>query len=135
MHSKTVAHYPKFTEALDHSELPNGVKEAEQLMQADLKLKETFGGKMAEAALSADRFLETLKQQQPGATMQMALDTKEHIKMMVSLKLIQQELKEKQEKLSSFWLVHKAHMEHVIHMCSYNERAEEVYIHVVAIYG
>ena len=127
MHSKTIARYPRFTKTLNHNELPSSIKEAEQLMQADLKLKESFDSKIAEALLSNERFLEALKQQQPGATLQMALDTKEHIKMMVSLKVMHEELKEKQEKLDSFWLVHKAHMEHVIHMCHLNERAEEVY--------
>ena len=133
MHSKTIARYPKFTRALDHSELPSSVKEAERLMQADSKLKDSFENKMAEALLSNHRVLEALKQQQPGATMQMALDTKEHIKMMVSLKLMDQELKEKQDQLSNSWLAHKAHMEHLIHMCNLNERTEEVYICMVHI--
>ena len=133
MHSKTTARYPKFTKALDHSKLPSNVKEAEQLMQADLKLKESFENKMVEALQSNDRFLEVLKQQQPGATMEMALDTKEHIKMMVSLKLMHQELKEKQDQLNSFWLAHKTRMEHLIHMCNLNERTEEVYICTVHI--
>ena len=96
-------------------------------MQADSKLKESFDNKISEALLSNERFLETLKQQQPGATMQMALDTQEHIKMMVTLKMMHQELKEKQEGLDSFWLAHKARMEHVINMCQLNERVEEVY--------
>ena len=127
MHSKTMARYPRFTKALDHGELPSGVKEAERLMQADSKLKESFENKMAEGLLSNNRFLEALKQQQPEASMQMALDTKEHIKMMVSLKMMYRELEEKQGQLSSFWQAHKAHMEQLIHTCQLRERIEEVW--------
>ena len=126
MHGKTIARHPRFTLALDHGELPSRVGEAEKLMQADLKLKERFESKIAETLLSNNRFLEGLKQQQPGATMQMALDTKEHIKMMVTLKVMSEELKKKQDHLSSFWLAHKARMEHLIQMCHLNEKTEEV---------
>ena len=95
-------------------------------MQADLKLKDRFESKIAEVLLSVDRVLDVLKQQQPEVTLQMALDTKEHIRMMVSLKLMQQELKEKQEWLSSYWLVHKARLEHVTHVCQLIEKMKEV---------
>ncbi len=134
MHRKTIARYPKFAEALDRSKLPSRVKEAERLMQADLKLKESFESKMAEALLSNDRVLEALKQQQPEAGMQMALDTKEHIKRMVTLKLMHQELKKKQDELNNFWLAHKACMGQLMHICHLNEKIEKVlYICMVHI--
>lgn len=126
MHDKTIARYPKFAETLDHGKLPSRVKEAEQLMQADLKLKERFESKMAEALLSSHKFLEALKQQQPEARMQIDLDTKDHIKMMASLKGMHQDLKEKQDQLNTFWLAHKACMGQLMHMCHLNEKIEEV---------
>ena len=131
MHDKTIARYPKFAEALDHNKLPSRVKEAEQLMQADLKLKESFESKLAAALLSSQKFLEALRKQQPEASMQIGLDTKEHIKMMASLKGLHQDLKDKQDQLNAFWIAHKAHMGQLMHMCHLYEKVEEVFIYMV----
>ena len=127
MHGDTVNLYPKFTDALDHCELPKSIRDAENLMKADTELKEAFANKMTETMFSVDEFLETLQHQQAGTSVGMALETKEHIKLMSSLKLMSQDLREMQKQLVSFWTVHKAHMDHLTQICHLNERAEKVY--------
>ena len=133
MYCDTKKLYPKFTEAIDHSEPPSSVRDAEQLIIADTELKEAFANKMVQSLLSVDEFLETLKRQQAGSTMEMALDTKEPIKLMSSLKLISQDLREVQNQLVNFWQVHKACMDHLIQVCHLLEDAEKVLLYFTII--
>ena len=81
---------------------------------------------MAEAELSTDRFLETLKHQHPQESMEMSPDTKEVITMMASLGAMLQELKAEQRKFDSFWKVHKARVDHMMRMCHFNRGVEKV---------
>lgn len=123
-----MAEFAKLTKALDLCEVPTCVKDAEHLMQEDLKLKETLANKMAEAELSTDRFLEALKHQCPVETAEIAPDTKEVITMMSSLGGMLQELKMEQRKFDSFWKIHKARVDHMMRMCHFNRSAEKVHI-------
>lgn len=127
IHSDAMAQFLKLTAALDLCEVPSSVKDAEHLMTEDLKLKEALANKMAEAELSTDRFLETLKHQLPLDTMEIAPDTKEQITMMSSLNGMLQELKAEQGKFDSFWMIHKARVDHMMRMCHFNRSAEKVW--------
>ena len=126
IHSDAMAQFLKLTAALDFYEVPNSVKDAKHLMTEDLKLKEALNNKMAEAELSTDRFLETLKHQLPLDTMEMAPDTKEQITMMSSLNGMLQEQKAEQGKFDSFWMIHKARVDHMMRMCHFNRSADKV---------
>ena len=128
MHTEALSQFPKLTEALNLCEVPASVKDAEHLMQEDLKLKETLANKMAETELSIDRFLETLKHQRPMDTMEMSPDTKEHITMMSSLNGMLQELKAEQGKFDSFWMVHKARVDHMMRNCHFNRGVDKVHV-------
>ena len=122
-----MAQFLKLTVALDFCEVPSSVKDAEHLMTEDLKLKEALGNKMAKAILSTERFLETLMHQLPLDTMEMAPDTKEQITMMSSLNGMLQELKAEQGKFDSFWMIHKARVDHLMRMCHFNRSAKKVH--------
>ena len=102
-------------------------------MTEDLKLKEALANKMAEAELSTDRFLETLKHQLPMETLEMAPDTKEQITMMSSLNGMMQELKAEQGKFDSFWMIHKARVDHMMRMCHFNRSADKVMMNKVLV--
>jgi len=54
LHGTVVAELPNLITTLDLCELPKDVKDAEKLMQEDLKLKETIVGKIAEAEVAID---------------------------------------------------------------------------------
>ena len=128
VYNETLAEYPDFTQALQGHELSSGmsVEDAEGWMKDDCDLKRTLSGRLMEAAVSVDNFLENLKSQQPGGAVEMAHDTKELVNLMLSLKLMSKEIGEKQKELSSLWPAHQAKMEHMIRMCQFNERAEKV---------
>lgn len=95
-------------------------------MKADTELKDAFSSKMAETLLSIDEFLESLQHQEVESSVDMALDIKEPVKLMSSLKLILQDLKEMQKRLVNFWQVHKAGLNHMTNACQFSEKAEEV---------
>ena len=133
IHSNAMAQFLKLTQALDLCEVPSSVKEAEHLMTEDLKLKEALANKMAEAELSTDRFLEQLKHQLPMETLEMTPDTKEQITMMSSLNGMMQELKAEQGKFDSFWMIHKARVDHMMRMCHFNRSADKVMVKKVLV--
>ena len=126
IHSGAMAEFSKLTEALNLCQVPESVKDAEHLMLEDLKLKETLANKMAEAELSTERFLDTLKQQLPGDSVETAPDTKEQITMMSSLNDMLKELKAEQKKFDSFWAIHKARVDHMMRKCHFERSAEKV---------
>ena len=136
MYNETLAEYPDFTQALQRRDLASGmsVEDAEGWMKEDCDLKRTLSGRLMEAAVSVDNFLENLKSQQPGGAVEMAHDTKELVKLMSSLKMMSQEIGEKQKELSNLWPSHQAKMEHMIHMCQFNDRVEKVrVVHAIVI--
>ena len=81
---------------------------------------------MAEAELSADGFLETLKRQYPDESMELSPDTKEVIMMLGSLNGMLTELKAELRKFDSFWVIHKARVDHMMRKCHFNRSAEKV---------
>ena len=126
IHSNAMAQFSKLMEALNLCEVPSTVKDAEHLMQQDLRLKEALANKMAEAELSTDRFLEALKHQLSLETVEMSPDTKEQLTMMSSLNGMLQELKAEQGKFDSFWMIHKARVDHMMRKCHFNRSTEKV---------
>ena len=64
LHKKTMQRFPETKNALDHFDIPTTVKDAENLMQEDLALKEKMINLFAESELKMDEFLTTLKGQQ-----------------------------------------------------------------------
>ena len=121
-----MAEFAKLTQALDLCEVPSSVKDAEHLLQEDLKLKEKLANKMGEAELCTDGFLETLKHQQPEESLELSADSKEVITLMASLRGMMHELKAEQMKFDSFWATHKARVDHMMRMCHFNRSAEKV---------
>ena len=121
---------PQVTKALDLFEVPESVKDAEHLMQEDLKLKENLVNKIAEAELLIDQFLENLKGQRPDAYKEVSLDIKAYIAMMSSLNSMLQELRADQGKFDSFWTVHKARVDHMMRMCHFTRSAQKVRLYM-----
>ena len=64
LHSKITARLPETQEGLNNFDVPTTVKDAEQLMQQDLSLKEKMINLFAESELKMDEFLASLKEQQ-----------------------------------------------------------------------
>ena len=64
LHSKITARLPETQEGLNNFDVPTTVKDAEQLMQQDLSLKEKMINLFAESELKMDQFLACLKEQQ-----------------------------------------------------------------------
>lgn len=59
-----MARLPETTQALNTFSVPSTVKDAEQLMQSELDLKEKMINLFAESELKMDQFLSSLKEQQ-----------------------------------------------------------------------
>ena len=108
--------------------MSNSIDDAEHAVKTDTALKEEYASQIAETVFSIDEFLKALKCQQRGTGIEMALDTKEHTQLMSSVKLMSQDLKTVQTRLESFWLNHKAQLDHMVHMCHFNERTDKVYV-------
>lgn len=126
MRNELVTQYPNLTKSLDHCELPSNTGDVEHLVRADTELKEAFTNKMTETLLSVDGFLESLQCQQAETGMGMALDTKEHVELISSLRVMSQDLKSMETQLESLWLNHKACLDHMTCICYFNERTERV---------
>ncbi len=109
---------------LNDFHIPANVKEAEHLMQEDLKLKEDLVNSMAEAEVSIDRFLLELREQNPDLEMRPA--TKDYSVMTSSLDGMLEELKATQEEFDRFWALHKARVDHMVKMCHFSRTTEKV---------
>ena len=121
---------PQTIIALNDFQVPANVKEAENLMQEDLKLKERLVNLIAEAEVSIDRFMSELREQYPSLEMNPA--TRDHITMMSLLNGMMEELKNKQEEFDDFWALHKARVDHMMRMCHFVRTAAKVCVCVCA---
>ena len=124
LHSNAMTKLPETMMALDDFHIPNDVKQAENLMQEGLKLKEDLVNMMAEAELSIDHFITELKEQNPGVETCPA--TKDYIMMMSSLNGLLEELKAKRTDFEAFWTLHDARVNHAIKLCHFGRTTEEV---------
>ena len=68
--------------ALDLYDIPKDVKDAEKLMQEDLKLKERIVNQIALAEVAADNFMNELRQQKPEDSFEISPATKDYITML-----------------------------------------------------
>ena len=130
LHGTAVAELPNLITALDLCDLPKDVKDAEKLMQEDLKLKETIVGKIAEAEVAIDRFMDEMKQQRPEDSFEISPATKDHITMLSLLNGMLEELKEKQEEFDEFWALHRARVDHMMRMCHFSRSVAKVRVSV-----
>ena len=130
LHGTVVAELPNLITALDLCDLPKDVKDAEKLMQEDLKLKETIVGKIAEAEVAIDRFMDEMKQQRPEDSFEISPATKDHITMLSLLNGMLEELKEKQEEFDEFWALHRARVDHMMCMCHFSRSVAKVRVSV-----
>ena len=64
LHKKTVARLPDTKKALSTFSIPSTVKDAEQLMKAELGMKEKMINLFAESELKMDQLLTNLNEQQ-----------------------------------------------------------------------
>lgn len=123
LHRRAMARVPEVTGALRACEVPNSVKEAEHLMQEDLKLKENLVNKIAEAELNIDRLLSVLKGQ--GAEESVEVGS-EYISMREALMSMMKDLRASQGQFDSFWTSHKTRVDHMMRMCHFKKTAEKV---------
>ncbi len=124
LHSKAMNKLPETIIALDDFHVPANVKEAEDLMQEDLKLKEDLVNMMAEAEVSIDRFLAELQEQ--NSEVELRPSTKGYFVMISFLNGLLEELKSKQEEFDGFWALHKARVDHMMKMCHFNRTTDKV---------
>jgi hypothetical protein len=119
---------PEVTGALRACEVPNSVKEAEHLMQEDLKLKENLVNKIAEAELNIDRLLTVLGEQGAEDSVEMGTmsGSSEYITMKEALVGMMKDLKGSQGQFDSFWTIHKTRVDHMMRMCHFKRTAEKV---------
>ena len=121
-----MAELPDLLTALDLYDVPKDVKDAEKLMQEDLKLKERIVNEITVAEMAADYFMTELKEQNPEDSLEMSPATKDYITMMSLLKGMLEELKEKEEEFDKLWALHRARVDHMMRMCHFNRSAAKV---------
>ena len=127
MHRNLIPRHPKLIKCLlECYELPKSTKDAERLRKVHTRQNESLTKRTKETILSVNKLVDSLESQEPSASAVKALDSKELIKLMLSLKLISQELEAKQTELSRVWQIHEAHMKYMTSVCHFNEKAEKV---------
>ena len=128
LHCRAMTRMPEVTKALSVCQTPSSVKEAEHLMQEDLKLKEKLINYIAEAELNIDRFLAHLQNQEGGESVDEALnsDVNDYVTMKKALKGMLEDLRTSQGQFDSFWTIHKARVDHMMRMCHFKRTAEKV---------
>ena len=124
LHSNVMTKLPETKMALDDFHIPNDVKQAENLMQEDLKLKEVIVNMMIDAEFSIDRFITKLKGQNPEIETSPA--TKDYVMMMSSLNGLLEELKAKRTDFEAFWTLHKARVDHMLMLCHFSRTTAKV---------
>ena len=121
-----MAELPDLLTALDLYDIPKDVKDAEKLMQEDLKLKERIVNQIALAEVAADNFMHELRQQKPEDSFEISPATKDYITMLSLLNGMLEELKEKEEEFDKVWALHRARVDHMMRMCHFNRSAGKV---------
>lgn len=126
LYHRAKTRFPEVRDALDLVKVPGNVKEAEHIMQEDLKLKESLVNRLAEAELSIEHFLDVLKQQHDQGSLEISLGTKDYITMMSSLKGMLEDIQHSQSQFDEFWGVHKGRVDHMMRMCHFTRSADKV---------
>ena len=132
LHRNAMTRVPDVMEALRACEVPDSVKNAEHLMQEDLKLKENLVNRIAEAELNIDRLLSVLAMSEDGNGTEESVEVgsvsggQDYVSMKEALHGMLKDLKASQGQFDSFWTIHKARVDHMMRMCHYKRTAEEV---------
>lgn len=130
LHRNAMTRVPDVTGALRACEVPDSVKDAEHLMQEDLKLKENLVNRIAEAELNIDRLLSMLAMTENGTEESVEVGSvsggRDYVSMKEALHGMLKDLKGSQGQFDSFWTVHKARVDHMMRMCHYKRTAEKV---------
>ena len=117
---------PDLLTGFDLYDVPKDVKDAEKLMQEDMKLKERIVNEIAVVEVAADKFMNKLKQQRPEDSFDSSPPTKDYITMMSQLNEMLRELKEKKEEIDKVWALCQARVDHMTCVCHFNSSAEKV---------
>ena len=117
---------PDLLTGFDLYDVLKDVKDAEKLMQEDMKLKERIVNEIAVVEVAADKFVNELKQQRPEDSFESSPPTKDYMTMMSQLSEMLRELKEKKEELDKVWALCQARVDHMMCVCNFNSSAEEV---------
>lgn len=122
---------PEVTEALNVCSVPATVKEAEELMQEDLKLKEKLVNRVTEAELNIDGFISILNRQGSSEGVELGSggsgDARDgYVTMLSYLEGLLVELRASLSKFDAFWLIHKARVDHMMRMCHFKKVAAKV---------
>ena len=125
LHRRAMTRVPEVKEALSVCQVPMSVKEAESLMQEDLKLKENLVNRIAEAELNIDAFMAVLESQGVEESFEIG-SRKDYVTMREVLKEMMKDLKASQGQFDAFWTIHKARVDHMMRMCHFKRNAENV---------
>ena len=117
---------PDLLTGFDLYDVPKDVKDAEKLMQEDMKLKERIVNEIAVVEVATDKFMNELKQQRPEDSFESSPPTKDYITMMSQLNKMLRELKEKKEEIDKVWALCQARVDHMTCVCHFNSSAEKV---------
>ena len=118
---------PDLLTGFDLYDVPKDVKDAEKLMQENVKLKERVVNEISVVEVAADKFMNELKQQRPEDSFESSPPTKDYISIMMSqLNELLRELKEKKEEIDKVWALCQARMDHMTRVCHFNSSAEKV---------
>ena len=117
---------PDLLTGFDLYDVPKDVKDAEKLMQENVKLKERVVNEISVVEVAADKFVNELKQQKPEDSFESSPATKDYITMMSQLNEMLRELKEKKEEIDKVWTLCQARMDHMTRVCHFNSSAEKV---------
>ena len=117
---------PDLLTGFDLDDVPKDVKDAEKLMQENVKLKERVVNEISVVEVAADKFMNELKQQRPEDSFESSPPTKDYITMMSQLNEMLRELKEKKEEIDKVWALCQARMDHMMQVCYFNSSAEKV---------
>lgn len=123
LHRQAMERVPEVTEALHACEVPDSIKDAEHLMQEDLKLKENLVNKIAEAELNIDRLVSVLSEQGSEEGVEVGVAEGEYVTMQGALRGMLQDMKGCQSQFDSFWTTHKARVDHMMRMCHFKQTA------------
>ena len=129
LHRHAIASVPEATESLNMCSVPDSVKEAEQLMQKDLQLKENLVNRITEAELNIDGLISSLTSQGVKGKNDVGASsggTEDYGTMKDALSGMLQDMHSSLSQFDAFWTVHKARVDHMMRMCHFQKTASSV---------
>ena len=129
LHRHAIASMPEVSKSLNMFSVPETIKEAEQLLQRDMMLKENLVNRITEAELNIDGLLTALVNQGSEAEIEggaSSAGAKDYGTMKDTLEAMTVDLHACIGEFDTFWLVHKARVDHMMHMCHFRSMAISV---------